>query len=69
MYGASSIETKILSGTGQSNPANSVKYDATHEGNTLLYKAKKFDWALKDHGDEIVDPVSFADDTSIPIQL
>ena len=68
MYGASSIETKILSGTGQGDPASSDKYDATHEGNTLLYKAKRFDWALRD-GDELVDPVSFADDTSIPVQL
>ena len=68
MYGASSTETEILSGTGQGDPASSDKYDATHEGNTLLYKAKEFDWALKD-GDDLVDPVSFADDTSIPVQL
>ena len=60
-----SIETKILSWTGQGDPARSDKYD---EGNTLLYKAKRFDWALRD-GDELVDPVSFADDTSIPVQL
>ena len=68
MFGDSSIETEILSGTGQGDPASSDKYDATHEGNTLLYKAKKFNWSLRD-GDELVDPVSFADDTSIPVQL
>ena len=66
MYEASSIETEILSGTGQGDPASSDKYDATHEGNTLLYKAKESDWALRD---DLVDPVSFADDTSIPVQL
>jgi len=34
MYGAGSIETEILSGSVQGDPASSDKYDATHEGNT-----------------------------------
>ena len=36
----------------------------------ILYStfAMRFNWALRD-GNDLVDPVSFADDTSIPVQL
>ena len=42
MYGASSTETEILSGTGQGDPASSDKYAATHEGNTLIKQKQKY---------------------------
>ena len=68
MYASSSKETKILSRKEQDDPASSDKYDATYEENTLLHKAMRFNWVLRD-GNELVDQVSFADDTSIPVQL
>ena len=62
------METKILSVTGQGDPASSDKYNVTPEGNTHLFKAIRLNWVLR-NDDELVDLVSFADDTSIPVQL
>ena len=60
--------TKILSVTGQGDLASSDQYNVTHEGNTQLFKAIRLNWVLRNE-DELVDLASFADDTSIPIQL
>ena len=47
MLGSYLTETKIFSKTGLGDPASSEKYNATHEGNTLLFFCHEIQLGLK----------------------